>query len=84
MSIIVWLIVGGIVGWLASILAGTDASMGIVSNVLVGIVGAFIGGLLAQAFGFGPVNVLSFGGFVFALLGSLILLGVVRAVRQTG
>lgn len=82
MNIIVWLLVGGIVGWLASLLAGTDAEMGIVANILVGVVGAFLGGILAQAVGFGPMNVLSFGGFVFALLGSLILLGIVRAVRH--
>ena len=83
MSIIVWLIVGGVIGWLASLLAGTDARMGIFMNVIVGVVGAFLGGLIAQAVGFGPLNVLSFAGFVFALLGALILLGIVRAVRQT-
>jgi uncharacterized membrane protein YeaQ/YmgE (transglycosylase-associated protein family) len=82
MSIIVWLLVGGIVGWLASLLAGTDAEMGIVANILVGVVGAFLGGLISQAVGFGPMNVLTFGGFVFALLGALILLGIVRAVRS--
>ena len=83
MSIIIWLIVGGVIGWLASLLAGTDARMGIFMNVIVGVVGAFLGGLIAQAVGFGPLNVLSFAGFVFALLGALILLGIVRAVRQT-
>ena len=82
MSIIVWLIVGGIIGWLASLLAGTDERMGVFANIVVGIVGAFLGGLLAQAFGFGPINVLSFGGFVFSLLGALILLGIIRAVRH--
>ncbi len=83
MSIFLWLLVGAIVGWLASLLAGTDAQTGIVGNVIVGIVGAFLGGLLSQAFGFGPVSVLTFAGFVFALLGALILIGIVRAVRQT-
>ena len=46
MSIIVWLIVGGIIGWLASLLAGTDERMGVFANIVVGIVGAFLGGLL--------------------------------------
>lgn len=82
MGIIIWLIVGGLIGWLASILAGTDASMGIVANIIVGIVGAFLGGLISRALGFGAINTLTFAGFVFALLGALILLGIVRAVRH--
>jgi len=82
MSILIMLIVGGIVGWLASILAGADASMGIIANIIVGVVGAFLGGLIASALGFGPVNTLSFAGFVFSLLGALLLLGIVRAVRH--
>ena len=82
MSIILWIVVGGIIGWVASLLTGTDAQMGLLANIIVGVVGAFLGGLLAQAFGFGPVDVLTFGGFVFALLGALILIGIVRAVRH--
>lgn len=83
MSILLWIVVGAIIGWLASLIAGTNETTGILGNVLIGIVGAFLGGLIAQAFGFGPINVLTFGGFVFALLGALILIGIVRAVRQS-
>ena len=45
-GIIIWLVVGGVVGWLASIVMRTDAQQGILLNIVVGIVGAFIGGLL--------------------------------------
>lgn len=45
-GIIVWLVVGGVVGWLASLVMRTDAQQGILLNIVVGIVGAFIGGLI--------------------------------------
>ena len=53
MGLIVWLVIGGVVGWLASIVMRTDAQQGIFLNVIVGIVGAFIGG---QLFGGGAIN----------------------------
>ena len=46
MGLIMWLIVGGVIGWLASLIMQTDGSQGIVANILVGIVGAFIGGMI--------------------------------------
>ena len=85
MNLIIWLIVGGLVGWVASMLMRTDGQQGILLNVVVGIVGAFIGGfLLAPMFGTGTVNSgdFSVGGLVVSLLGSVILLAIVNLFRR--
>lgn len=74
MSLIVTLVVGGIVGWLASILMKTDGRMGIVANVAVGIAGSFLGGLIANAVGLGTVDPL--GGLVTAIGGAVALIAL--------
>ena len=81
MSIIVWLIVGGVVGWLASLIMRTDAQQGIILNIVVGIVGAVIAGLIL---GRGNINEsgLSVSTFLWSLLGAVILLAVVNLVRR--
>jgi len=81
MGIIIWLIVGGIVGWLASILMRTDAQQGILLNIVVGIVGAFIGGMI---FNRGNINEapLSLSAFLVSLVGAVILLAIVNLVRR--
>jgi uncharacterized membrane protein YeaQ/YmgE (transglycosylase-associated protein family) len=80
MGIIIWLIVGGIVGWLASLVMRTDAQQGILVNIVVGIVGAFIGGLI---FSRGMVNpAVSVESFLVALVGAIILLAIVNLVRR--
>ena len=79
MGIIIWLVIGGIVGWLASIVMRTDAQQGIILNVVVGIVGAFIGGLL---FG-GSINqAVTLYTFLASLVGAIILLAIVNLVRR--
>ena len=79
MGIIIWLVIGGIVGWLASIVMRTDAQQGIVLNVVVGIVGAFIGGLL---FG-GSINqAVTLYTFLASLVGAIILLAIVNLIRR--
>lgn len=76
MGIIVWLFIGGIVGWLASIIMRRDAQQGIVLNIVVGIVGAMIAGFL---FGGGSINAaITLRSFVLSLLGAVILLGIVN------
>jgi len=85
MNLIIWLIVGGLVGWAASMLMRTDAQQGMLLNIVVGIVGAFIGGwLLAPMFGTGTINQNDFsvGGLVVSLLGAVILLAIVNLVRR--
>jgi uncharacterized membrane protein YeaQ/YmgE (transglycosylase-associated protein family) len=80
MGIIIWLIVGGIVGWLASLIMRTDAQQGIILNILVGIVGAVIAGLLL---GKGNINQgLSIETFLWSLIGAVILLAIVNLIRR--
>lgn len=81
MGFLMWLIVGGIVGWLASLVMRTDVQQGCLLNVVVGIVGAFIGGFL---FNRGTINdrILSLNSFLVSLVGALVLLAVVNLIRR--
>jgi uncharacterized membrane protein YeaQ/YmgE (transglycosylase-associated protein family) len=85
MSFILWLIVGGVLGWLASIIMGTNDNQGKLLNIIVGIVGAFLGGLLiAPLFGTGTINQgdFSFSSLIVSLLGAVILLAIVGFFRR--
>jgi uncharacterized membrane protein YeaQ/YmgE (transglycosylase-associated protein family) len=84
MGIIIWLIVGGIVGWLASMIMKTDAQQGILLNVVVGIVGAFIGGwLIGPLVGAGSINDgFTIMSFIVSLVGAIILLAIVNLFRR--
>ena len=85
MSFIAWVIVGGLLGWLASMIMGTNERQGKFLNVIVGIVGAFLGGLvLAPMFGTGTINQYDFsvGSLVVSLLGAVILLFIVGLFRR--
>jgi len=80
MGIIIWLIVGGICGWLASLIMRTDAQQGVLMNIVVGIVGAVIAGLVL---GQGSINQgLTVETFLWSLLGAVILLAIVNLVRR--
>ena len=81
MGIIIWLIVGGICGWLASLIMRTDAQQGIILNIVVGIIGAVIAGLI---FGGGSINEnpLDLTNILWSLLGAIILLAIVNLVRR--
>ncbi|MEP6502557.1 MAG: GlsB/YeaQ/YmgE family stress response membrane protein [Betaproteobacteria bacterium] len=83
MNFIVWLIVGGLIGWVASKIMRTDAQQGIFLNIVVGIVGAFLGGwLIAPMIGSGTINQNDFSaiGLVVSLVGAVILLAIVNLV----
>ena len=85
MDLIIWLIVGGIVGWLASVLMHTDARQGILLNVIVGIVGAALAGFfISPLVGLPTINqgVFSVGSLVVSLIGAVILLAVVNLLRR--
>lgn len=86
MNFIIWLIVGGVIGWLASIVMRTDAQQGIFLNIIVGIVGAFIGGFLGSALGISGANIndsgLTITSFVVSLVGAIVLLGIVNLIRR--
>ena len=85
MTFVTWLIVGGLLGWLASIVMGRNDQMGIFLNIIVGIVGAFLGGLfLAPLFGTGTINQSDFsiGSLLVSFLGAVILLAIVNFFRR--
>jgi uncharacterized membrane protein YeaQ/YmgE (transglycosylase-associated protein family) len=77
MNLIVQLIIGGVIGWLASIVMKTNAQMGIVANVLVGIVGAGLGGWLAVQLGIGGPPIVH---WVMAVVGAAVLIGILKAL----
>ena len=81
MDIIAFLVLGGIAGWIASMVMGTDASQGILANVAVGVVGALIGGLLFNTFGNSGVTGLNLYSLVVATLGAVVGLWAVRMIR---
>ncbi len=86
MNLIIWLIVGGIIGWVASLIMKTDAQQGVILNIVVGIVGALIGGwLLSPMLGAGTVNQGDFSvmGLLVSLGGAIALLFVVNLVRRS-
>jgi uncharacterized membrane protein YeaQ/YmgE (transglycosylase-associated protein family) len=85
MNLIIWLIVGGILGWVASLIMRTDAQQGIFLNVVVGIVGAALGGLvISPLVGIPTINqdAFSAGALLVSLLGAVILLAIVNLVRR--
>jgi uncharacterized membrane protein YeaQ/YmgE (transglycosylase-associated protein family) len=84
MNLLIWLVVGGVVGWLASIVMGTNARQGILLNVVVGIVGAMLGGwLVSPLVGSATINQgdFSLGGLMVSFTGAVILLGIVSLLR---
>lgn len=85
MNFIIWLVVGGIIGWLASLMMKTDGQQGIILNVVVGIVGAMLGGwLLSPLLGAGTINQSNFSlpALLVSFLGAAILLAIVNLVRR--
>jgi uncharacterized membrane protein YeaQ/YmgE (transglycosylase-associated protein family) len=80
-GIILWIVIGALAGWVASMLMGTNARQGALMNVVVGIVGALIGGFITRSlFGDNTANNGIFASFGVALLGSVVLLFLVRLV----
>jgi uncharacterized membrane protein YeaQ/YmgE (transglycosylase-associated protein family) len=85
MNFIIWIVVGGILGWLASMVMRTDAQQGMLLNVIVGIVGALLGGwLLAPLFGTGTINQndFSISSLLVSFLGAIVLLAIVNLLRR--
>jgi uncharacterized membrane protein YeaQ/YmgE (transglycosylase-associated protein family) len=78
MSWIITLVIGGVIGWLASILMKTDAQMGLVGNVVVGIVGSWLGFWLAGLLGIGAGSAIA--GYVIAVIGAAVLIFILKAV----
>ena len=82
MGIISWLIFGALAGWVASMIAGSNREQNWLGNIVVGIVGAFIGGFLWNLLTGGGVSGLNIGSIVLAIVGSLILLAGYRMIAS--
>jgi uncharacterized membrane protein YeaQ/YmgE (transglycosylase-associated protein family) len=78
MGLIVTLVVGGIIGWLASIVMKTNAQMGLIANVAVGIIGSWLGAQIAAAAGLAVVG--SLGSFIASLVGAIVLIWLLRVL----
>ena len=81
MDLIITLIIGGVIGWVASLVMKSDAQMGLIANVLIGIVGSFLGHWLAGALGLGVAGP---AGYLVSLVGAMLLIGIVRALGLFG
>lgn len=81
LGLIMWLVIGGVIGWLASIVMRTDGQQGILLNIVVGIIGAFIAGLIftGGSINNAPLNLYT---FLTSLVGAIILLAIVNLVRR--
>ena len=73
MNLIIQLIIGGIIGWLASIVMKTNAQMGMIANIVVGVVGASIGAWIAAQLGLA-------GGYLVSVIGAIVLIALLKAV----
>ena len=85
MNFIIWLVVGGLIGWVASMIMKTDAQQGVILNVVVGIIGSMLGGwFVAPLLGTATINQNDFSvmGLVSSLIGAVILLAIVNLFRR--
>jgi len=82
MGILLWIVFGGLAGWIASIIMKTDSQQGIILNVIVGIVGAMLGGWVMSMIGETGVTGFNLYSFLVALLGSVILIFAVKTLRR--
>jgi uncharacterized membrane protein YeaQ/YmgE (transglycosylase-associated protein family) len=83
-NLVVWVIIGAVAGWLASIVMKTNQSQGLLMDIIVGIVGGLIGGWLLTALGVGgAVTGLNLGSLLTAFIGAVILLAILRMVRRS-
>ena len=85
-NFILWLVMGALIGWLASMVMRTDAQQGPILNIVVGIVGAFIGGLVFSLLGIGGTNIndgaFNLTSLIVSFVGAVILLAIVNMVRR--
>ena len=82
MEIIGWIILGALAGWIASMLAGTNAEMGIFANIVVGIIRAFLGGFLFNLLGGEGVTGFNLWSLIVAVVGAVILLSILKMFNR--
>lgn len=84
MSIILWIVFGALVGWIASLIMRTDETQGAFANIIIGIVGAFIGGFISRLVGGPAVGGFNLTSILVAVLGAVVLIGLIRMVTGRG
>lgn len=82
MGIILWIVFGALVGWIASIIMKTDSQQGVLLDIVVGIVGATVGGWAMSMLGESGVSGFNFYSFLVAILGGVLLIAIVKTVRR--
>ena len=82
MGILSWIIFGGLVGWAATLITGHNKDTGLIENIVIGLVGAALGGFVASEFFDVSIRRFSIQGFVIAILGASVLLALFRGIRK--
>lgn len=82
MGILAWLIVGGLAGWIASMFTGNNEKMGLLANIVVGIIGAFIAGFILNFFGINGVTGFNLWSILMAFLGACVLLYIIKLIKH--
>jgi len=83
MSILAWIILGGIAGWLASMVAGNNAEQGVLGNIVIGILGALIGGFIVNLLGGTGITGFNVWSLIVAVIGATLLLFIVKGFRRS-
>ncbi|MGI5841140.1 MAG: GlsB/YeaQ/YmgE family stress response membrane protein [Patescibacteria group bacterium] len=81
MNLLLWILLGLIAGWLASVIMKTNAEQGPILDIVLGIVGAIVGGLVMNLLGFGGVTGFNIGSILVATLGAIVLIAIGRAIK---
>jgi uncharacterized membrane protein YeaQ/YmgE (transglycosylase-associated protein family) len=80
MNFLVWLIFGGLAGWIATEITGDDPRFGVIGNIIIGIVGAYLGGWISDKMGGPAVSGFNIRSFIVAVLGAVVLLLIINAI----
>lgn len=82
MGLILWIVFGGLAGWAASMIMGTDGRQGLLGNIIVGVVGAVVGGWLANGIGEAGVGGFDLYSFIVAVIGACVFIAALRLLRR--
>jgi uncharacterized membrane protein YeaQ/YmgE (transglycosylase-associated protein family) len=83
MDILLWIVFGALAGWIASMIMGTDAEQGAILNIVLGVIGAIVGGFVVNLFGASGVSGFNFYSLLVAILGAVIVVWVAKMFRHT-